>query len=856
MSETSGSYDEPKIDAAVCQKHAKHSGLTRRNFLKTTGVVAGSIAAAATFGTQLATAVQFEDGTSLDEGETITTTVCRSNCSQACLFNVHKRNGNVVKLSPKAYETELYSGCCLRGMSIQERTYSDKRVKYPLRRVEGTERGAGEWERISWDEAFEEVGTKFKEIQEKYGKQALVVSRLSGNACSLNGSGSFLTLFANATQATLQGYSTDQAFEYAAFRVVGSFCTNETADAVNAKTILIWGYNPVWASPQTWRCFLAARDAGAKIVVVDPVYSASAAQADKYIPVKPGTDALIALALLNKVLSEKTYDEQFCKTRTTAPCLVRRDTKTLLKQSDFDEELRALVQDSDSSTTEYAQLIAARAAAGESGRIDDFYVWDTENQKAALYSECTNPALFGSFEVNGIMVDTVFTLLSERVSEFSYERAQEESGISADDLDYLYQCYTEEGPLWLAGMYGIDHYWNGHLWSYAAAELSGITGNVGKHGATYGSLWNSGTQVNVNGDWSSVPGKGASSDLVPNAMRDVIITGKYQGKDFPIKAMLITNANTLSNEPDQNSYLNEVLPNLEFVVTMDIEFTDSARYADIVLPVSFWLEQEDIRLNNGNPYLAISEKAIDSLYESKPDFEIFTGLARVMGLEKDVPERTAEEWINDIMDCNDFKTRNITYDRLKKEKAIRLVGSAEEPFVQAEKSFPTDSGLVELYCENPQPRYDFGQDWSSYVELERMPYWESSLEVADKELAQKYPLQFLQVHTRWMTHTQWFGNESLNELMPEPLVYINENEAAARNIKEGDVVRVYNDRGFVKVKCSIHNGIQDGIAWMSKGWQRSQFIEGCYQELSHTKVNPMSVNFNYYDIRVQVEKEA
>ena len=215
MFETNGSCDEPKIDAAVCQKPTKHSGLTRRNFLKTTGVVAGSIAAAATFGTQLATAVQFEDGTSLDEGETITTTVCRSNCSQACLFNVHKRGENVVKLSPKAYETELYSGCCLRGLSIQERTYSDKRVKYPLRRVEGTERGAGEWERISWDEAFEEVGTKFKEIQEKYGKQALVISRLSGNACSLNGSNSFLSLFANAAEATLQGYSVDQAFEYA-----------------------------------------------------------------------------------------------------------------------------------------------------------------------------------------------------------------------------------------------------------------------------------------------------------------------------------------------------------------------------------------------------------------------------------------------------------------------------------------------------------------------------------------------------------------------------------------------------------------------------------------------------------------
>lgn len=839
----------------MSETKSPHTGLTRRGFLKTTGAVAGvaALGGMSLVSADTAEAVQFEDG-SQNTSEVITTTVCRSNCSQACLFNVHARDGRVVKLTPKAYETELYSGCCLRGLSMQERTYSDKRVKYPLRRV--GERGGDQWERISWDDAFEEIGRKFKEIQSKYGKQALAVSRLNGNGCSLNGAGSFVARFANATEATLQGFSIDQAFEYAAFRVLGTFCTNETIDAVHAKTILVWGFNPVWASPQTWRCFLAARDNGAKIVVVDPVFSATAAQADKYIPVKPGTDTLIALALLNRVLSDDDYDAEFCKKRSTAPCLVRRDTKKLLKQSDFDEALKAQLADAGSEASEFAQLIAARAAAGESGRIDDFYVWDKQANAPKLLSECDEPALLGNFEVNGVQVDTVLSLLKDRVKEYTFDRAIEECGITSEDMQYLYDCYTDGDPLWLAGMYGIDHYWNGHLWSYAAASLSAVTGNVGKQGATYGSLWNSGLHVSVNPDWAVVEGKGASSDLVPNALRDVIISEKYQDEDFPIKAMLITNANTISNEPDQNSYINEVLPNLEYVVSMDIEFTDSARYSDLVLPVSFWLEQEDIRINNGNPYLAISEKAVDSLYESKVDFEIFTGIAKAMGLEKDVPQKSAEEWIELIMDSKDLAQNGITYSRLKKEKAIRLVGSQEEPFVQSEKTFPTDSGLVELYCESPEPRYDFGQDYSDYVDKERLPYWEPTLEVANEELAQKYPLQFLQVHTRWMTHTQWFGNESMNELMPEPLVYLSKGDADAREISDGDTVKVYNDRGFVKVKCIVHHGLQDGIAWMPKGWQRNQFAEGCYQELSHTKVNPMSVNYNFYDIRVQVEKEA
>ncbi len=839
----------------MSQRESHGRALSRRSFLKTTAATAGAatVLGAGAFKT-IACA---EQGAGQDAGgETITTTICRSNCSQGCLYNVHKRDGKVVKLSPKAYENNLYTGCCLRGLSMQERTYSDKRIKYPMRRT--GERGSGQWERISWDEAISEVASNFKAVQDKYGKQALVVSRLSGNSCSLNGAGAFVARFANATEATLQGFSIDQAFEYAAFRVIGTFSTNETADSVNAKNIVVWGFNPVWTSPQTWRTFLNARDHGAKITVIDPLFSASAAKADRYIPVKAGTDALIALALLNKVLSEKTYDEAFCKTRSTAPVLVRRDKKTTLKQSDFDSELAALIAagKDDSNTSEYAQLIAARAAAGDDSRIDDFYVWDNAEGKAVLFSDAKDPALFGTYVVDGIECDTVFTLLKERVSEFTCERAVKETGISQDDLDYLYDIYTCGDPLWLAGMYGIDHYWNGHLWSYAACELSAITGNVGKHGATYGSLWNSGMHVSVNSDWTTVEGKESSSDLVPNALRDVIVSGKYKGEDFPIKAMLITSANTLSNEPDRASYINEVLPKLDFVVTMDIDYTDSARYSDIVLPASYWLEQEDFRINNGNPYLAISEKAIDSLYESKCDFEILTLIAQAMGLEKEMPTRTAEEWLTEIIDSKSFKRLGIDYDRLKKEKAIRVVGSDDELFVQSEKKFPTDSGLVELYCDEPEPRYDFGQDWEDYVEKERMPYWEPTLEVADDKLAEKYPLQFLQFHSRWMTHTQWFGNETLNELCPEPTIYLSASDAQTRGIKSEDTVKVFNDRGSFKVRCVVSNGLPSGIAWIPKGWQEEQFKEGCYSVMGTRKVNPMSVNYNFYDVRVEVEKEA
>lgn len=121
------------------------SGISRRGFLKATAAVAGASAIAG--GVSLKAFA--EDDASSDGGESIVSTICRANCFQACMLNAHVRDGKVVKMSRGEYPEEIYSGCCLRGLSIPERTYSDNRLKYPLHRVEGTERGAGEWERPS-----------------------------------------------------------------------------------------------------------------------------------------------------------------------------------------------------------------------------------------------------------------------------------------------------------------------------------------------------------------------------------------------------------------------------------------------------------------------------------------------------------------------------------------------------------------------------------------------------------------------------------------------------------------------------------------------------------------------------------
>ncbi len=140
------------------------SKLTRRSFLKAAGATSLGAAAAGSLGFGGGALAALAQEEAVPENEEIVSTICSANCFQACMLNAHVRDGKVVKMSRGDYPEEIYSGCCLRGLSIPERTYSDNRLKYPLKRVEGTERGAGEWERISWDQAIDEITTQLKAI--------------------------------------------------------------------------------------------------------------------------------------------------------------------------------------------------------------------------------------------------------------------------------------------------------------------------------------------------------------------------------------------------------------------------------------------------------------------------------------------------------------------------------------------------------------------------------------------------------------------------------------------------------------------------------------------------------------------
>ncbi len=160
---------------------------------------------------------------------------------------------------------------------------------------------------------------------------------------------------------------------------------------------------------------------------------------------------------------------------------------------------------------------------------------------------------------------------------------------------------------------------------------------------------------------------------------------------------------SISNWAQQGLWFSDILPNLEFVVTLDTEMTDTARYSDIVLPVAFWLETDDYRTNQANPYVVYGQKAIEPLHESKLDSEIFALIADKMGLGDDVPLKPPREWIELSLDSDKLRDAGFTPKTLEEQKAIRAIGSDDLPYVPGYggAELKTPSGRAELYCGMP-----------------------------------------------------------------------------------------------------------------------------------------------------------
>ena len=827
-------------------------GITRRSFLKATGAVAGSTALLGT----LAGCTGSEAGAEQPAEVTHVVAQCRANCNGGCLHDIEVRDGVMRNITKGHYPNEDYTGICLRGQSNLYRTYKSDRVMYPMKRVEGSERGSGQYERISWDQAVEEISSKLNELVEQYGPTSIVKDTQSGCLTFANGPLMQANRFAAALGCTVTGDMYDRNSCHGSYRVMGVDpydYSNEPADLQNASMIVVWGTNPVYTEPHLWRHIRLGQDKGAKVVVIDPVKSATAHKADQYIPLtKPGNDLYLALAMINYAIQNDLVDRDFVLNRTNAPFLVRRDNGEMMVNPAGGSGVGA-------SGYDINGVFVEGAATYLEG---DYYVHDEASGQNVLLSDLADRssiALEGTYTVDGVECDTVYSLMRAHFSQYAIEDAAEAMGADAGTLREFAREFCTIGPVTCNVSYGLDHYYNGHLFFQALCILQGLLGNFGKHGAGLSGMFSTSNPLNVGG---VVAPEGAKPTVEIPAflMYDVWRDQKWNGEDYPVKALVTAGSNSMSNYAEQNRWFTDVFPNMEMWVVLDNAWSDSARHADYVLPAAFWYEVKDIRVAQNIPYATICRQVIEPLYESKPDSEIYSLILNAMDpsyAEAYPPDWGMDDWIDLVLDSDKAREQGITREALERNTAVRYVGESDDnPVVKGDKwnPFPTNHGRLTLYWESPTPRADYGQTFTAEeVAKERFPYYREPLEVGPTNpLREKYPLVFYQFHERFRTHSQYFDAPNLQEMSPDPYVRIGGGAAAARGIENGDIVEVFNDRGQVVVKAVVDNNVPDTAVSVPKGWQRHQCIAGGYAELGSADVDPWGVSAAYYDILCDV----
>ncbi|MEA5019395.1 MAG: molybdopterin-dependent oxidoreductase [Gordonibacter sp.] len=795
--------------------------VNRRSFIK------GSAAAvlAAGIGTSLAPATLAiaDEKNGSTPKETITPGVCRGGCGHGCQMNVHVRDGKIVKTSRINKSEPDTTRLCNKGLTHALRVYAEDRLKYPMKRV--GERGSGEWEQISWDEAFTTITDKWKEVAEKYGPGANAFTKSAGNISPDANHGLRLQ---SAMGATLIDSSQDRVF-YAAFPAFfgnakgAGGCGRE--DVYNSKNIFIWGANLAEAYSQTFHITLRAKaEHGAKIIVIDPCYNTTSAKADLFVPIRPGTDAALALAMAHVLESEGLVKEDFLIKNTVAPFLVKESDGTYLRLSDLGKA---------TAGTDADKILVC----GEDGRI-------------GTAEEISNPVLRGSFTIEGIAVNPSYELLLERVHEWTPEKASKLCDVPVDTIIELAHLLAD-GPTAVSVGLGLDHLTNG--WPTFASIISAtmMAGQFGQPGNSGHGYWRGEFAAGwMSGSLRKVKDAPPFNTFYASALVNCFDKGKYGNTDINIKTLFCYSCNLLGAAIGTLKW-REILDSLELFVVADVVRTSTTDYADIVLPACHYFECETAS-GDDTRYINYNAKAAEPLYESKSDFEIFRTLMDKMGLER-YNFADTNELFNTLFDNPTCQKLGITWEKLKKEGSILTVQKDNRVFGQ-EGKFDTPTGRLQFYQEKLPID---GGNWGQNVDFmkERLPYWEEPLEAwSANPLAEKYPLTFTSERSKFKVHSQYTHVPWLLEFESEPYVTANPATCAERGIADGDYVRIFNDRSAFVCRVRFSDGTRPGMITIDHGWEADQFVEGYYLDVIPANLSPVIANSYYFDTLIDIEK--
>ena len=414
------------------------------------------------------------------------------------------------------------------------------------------------------------------------------------------------------------------------------------------------------------------------------------------------------------------------------------------------------------------------------------------------------------------------------LERYTFEQICECTEIPWEALTQLFALIRETPRFLIILGKGFQRNSNGGQTTRGICLLPALTGGTGKSGS---GLYYSDSQK-PKFVWPYLPPQ-------PERVRRDISIGRIaseltQKSDPPIRAMYIERANPMTSNPNLNA-LQQALAGLDFIVCSDLFMTDTARWADIVLPVASFLEEEDLIFSYGHSYIQRKQKVVDPPGECKTDRAIYRLLGARFGMDLRYLPEDDEEILRSVIRESGLHT---TLETL-----------AQEPYLFPEYDeiafsdgvFPTPSGKIEFYSES------IARDWG----VDPLPVYEEPLEskYSAPELFEKYPLQLMTPHSKDRTNSQ---NYSLQR--EEPEIQMHPLDAEARGINDGSLVRVFNDRRETFLRARVADeGKQGSVTVFFGAWAGSY---PAINVLNADRDTDIGYGTCFYNCLVQVEKAS
>jgi len=658
---------------------------------------------------------------------------------------------------------------CGKVAKYLDRVYSPDRLLYPMRRKAGVPKGplikgheAEAFERITWDEALDEIAARLKRVTEEFGPESVLPYSYAGTIGQL-GYGSmdrrfFHRLGASQLDRTICATAGGTALK----SVYGIKLGTTPQDFVHAGLIIAWGANIHGNNIHLWPFIEEARRNGARLVVIDPYKTRTAALADEHLVINPGTDAALALGLMHVILREGLEDREYIERCTTG----------------------------------FAELKA----------------------------HALKP-------------------------EHSPEKVEVTTGIAAETIVRLARDYAGSGrngrkPAAIRLNYGIQRSENGGTAARAVCMLPLLTGAWQRKGG--GLQLSTSGSFPFNSDALELPELMKASQLGRPAR---IVNMSQLGRALtledagvggpPVKALFVYNSNPAAVAPNQNDVLRGMTRQDLFTVVHEQFFTDTADYADILLPAATFLETKDVQGAYGHLFAQVSQRAIEPLGEARNNVTIFGELARRMGFEEPCFDDREDELIDQALNTENPWFANITRQRLEHEGHIPL-------------QLPVNDDGITL----PFSTAEWFKTPSGRGELTPAPVFTAPIESRAGATAEKYPLEFLpRKADNYMNST--FANlpgHQRMETRTAGILEMHATDALPRGIMEGDDVVVFNDRGKITLRAHVNGHVGKGVVAARLDWNKLSRDGTNVNTLTSERLTDIGGGATFYSTLVEVRK--